>query len=135
MTTSKLPWLLALNLFSASSYSSEPIPWDTVLSQNQRSLDLSGYFQISDTHFHYLGFKFDEESSLDAEFEFLLALQDRVSELLGNLCEQSQSSLPESHQFNFPFTKNVVEQAQGVAFVASVSKQVLRQEAKRACVK
>ncbi len=135
MTTSKLLWLLALNLISVSSYSSDPIPWDDLLLENQRSLVAPGYFVSSDDHFYYLGFKSGQQDSLDAEFEFLLAFQDQVSDLLANLCEEFQSSLRDSYQFNVPFTKNMVEQTQGLMFVTSVSKKVLRQEARYACDK
>ena len=133
MTTSKLSWLLALILISASSYSSDPIPWDELLLQNQRSLLAAGHFVKSDGHFYYLGFKSEQQDSLDAEFEFLLAFEDQVSGLLASLCEKSQSSLLDSFQFKVPFTKYMVEQPQGQMFVAAVSKTALGQEVKSAC--
>lgn len=89
----------------------------------------------ADDHFHYLGFKVVQEDSLGAEFEFMLAFQDRISELLAELCVGPRSSLRPSYQFNFSFIKNVVEQDQGTIFITSVSKQVLGQEAKYACAK
>ena len=135
MTTFKIPWLLALALFSASSLSSSTKPWDTLLLTHQSSLDSAGYFVSSDNHYYYLGFLFSKHDSLEAEFEFLLAFQDRMSSLLGELCKESQSTLSDSYQFNFSFKKDVVHQTQGTVFITSVGKQVLRQEAKLACIK
>lgn len=135
MTTFKRLWLLVWSLISTSSYSSVPIPWDDLLLENQSSLNSVGYFVNADDHFHYLGFKVVQEDSLGAEFEFMLAFQDRISELLAELCVGPRSSLRPSYQFNFSFIKNVVEQDQGTIFITSVSKQVLGQEAKYACAK
>jgi|GEM_PF-1398662 hypothetical protein len=133
MTTFKPFWLLALILFSASSHSSDPIAWDELLVENQRALLAAGHFVKSDDHFYYLGFKSEQQDSLDAEFEFLLAFQDQASGLLADLCEKSQSSLLDSYQFNVPFTKNMVEQRQSLVFIATVRKTALGREARTAC--
>lgn len=128
-------WLLALVFFSACSYDSSPMPWDDILQEHQHKLDSSGYFVGSDDRFYYFGLVSVQQDTLDAEFEFLLVFHDRVSELLANVCKERGSTLRDSYQFNFPVNKNVVEQAQRNVFVTSVSKQVLKQEAKYACAK
>lgn len=135
MTTFKITWLLVLSFYTASSLSSTAKPWDSLLLAHQSSLDSAGYFVSSDNHYYYLGFLFSEDDSLEAEFEFLLAFQDRISELLADLCNKSKTTLIDSYQFNFSFKKNVVEQTQGTVFITLIGKQVLREEAKRACIK
>ena len=103
--------------------------------ENQSSLNSVGYFVSADDHFYYLGFKFAQQDSLDVEFEFLMAFQDRVAELITQQCQRPQSLLSSSYQFNVPFAKTVVEQVQGTVFITSVSKQVIRQEGLYACTK
>ena len=132
-TISKLVWLLGLMFISVSSHTSDPTPWDELLLENQDSLSTAGYFVSADNQFYYLGFKSTQQDSLDAEFEFLLAFQDQVSDLLANLCEESHATLRDSYRFNVPFTKNMVDEPQGLMFVATVNKTALRQEARHAC--
>jgi len=135
MTTFKLAWLLIVGVLSFSSSSSTSSSWDILLLENQSSLNSVGYFVSADDHFYYLGFKFAQQDSLDVEFEFLMAFQDRVAELITQQCQRPQSLLSSSYQFNVPFAKTVVEQVQGTVFITSVSKQVIRQEALSECTK
>ena len=135
MTTFKLAWLLIVGVLSFSSSSSTSSSWDILLLENQSSLNSVGYFVSADDYFYYLGFKFAQQDSLDVEFEFLMAFQDRVAELITQQCQRSQSLLSSSYQFNVPFAKTVVEQVQGTVFITSVSKQVIRQEALSECTK
>lgn len=133
MTISKLVWLLGLMFISVSSHTSDPTPWDELLLENQHSLSTAGYFVSADNQFYYLGFKSAQQDSLDAEFEFLLVFQDQVSDLLANLCEEFHATLRDSYRFNVPFTKNMVDEPQGLMFVATVNKTALRQEVRHAC--
>ena len=135
MTTFKLAWLLIVGVLSFSSSSSTSSSWDILLLENQSSLNSVGYFVSADYYFYYLGFKFAQQDSLDVEFEFLMAFQDRVAELITQQCQRPQSLLSSSYQFNVPFAKTVVEQVQGTVFITSVSKQVIRQEALSECTK
>ena len=133
MTTFKLLGLLILALTSFNSYSFDSKSWDTVLLENRDKLDLYNSFVAFDEDFYYLGIKSLEPDSLDAELEFLLTFQDYISAILANLCAESQSSLRESYNFNFSFSKNVVEEIYGSVFIAAVGKQVLMKETKHAC--
>jgi hypothetical protein len=135
MTTFKLAWLLIVSVLSFSSYSSTSSSWDVLLLENQSNLNSVGYFVSADDHFYYLGFKFTQQDSLDAEFAFLMAFQDRISELVTQQCERSQSLLSSSYKFDVSFAKTVVEQVRGTVFITSVSKQIIRQEALYACTK
>jgi hypothetical protein len=135
MTTFKMRWILALAIYSTISHSSTPKSWDDLILEHHYSFKSSGFFVSFDDDYHYLGFSYHQQNMLDAEFEFLSSFQDRISDLMSDLCEESQTILSDKYQFNFSFNKNVVEQPQKILFITSVNKKVLSQEAIHACIK
>jgi hypothetical protein len=135
MTTFKMRWILALALFSTISHSSSPKSWDDLILEHRDSFESRGFFVSFDDYYYYLGFAYHQQNILDAEFEFLSSFQDRILDLMSDLCEESQAILSDKYQFNFSFKKNVVEQPQKILFITSVDKKVLSQEAIHACIK
>jgi len=135
MTIFKLFVLLTLTFVTVSSYSYSLKSWDTLVSEHQKALDSKGYFVDSDRGHYYVGLKSLQEDSLETEFEFLLQFEDRVSSILSGLCDDLNLSLPPSYLFNLPFSKNIVEDDFGTLFIATLRKNVLRDEAILVCVR
>ncbi len=135
MTIFKMFGLLALTSVSVSSYSVNVTLWDALVSEHKKALDSKGYFVDSDKSHYYVGLRSAQADSLETEFEFLLQFEERISSVLNGLCIDLGSTLPASYQFSLPFSKNIAEDEDGTLFIASLEKQLLKEEARLVCAR
>jgi hypothetical protein len=108
--------------------------YETIIKKNKNEISTKGHFVNIYRENYFIGYISPKDDSLEGELDFLLFLNDSMTEVLSKACKSRSSNLSHAYNFDFSFSKIVEYTEFGDLYIAMINEKLVSEKVKSACI-